>query len=349
MINNKLEKEDFNFLNLFKIDSLPESIDFDNSMDDEKSILVSDLFSKSEGFFNEPEKINGHMYNKYIEKNSFLKIENHQNDEKTGFTSVKNKNKIKENNLLKNLKNHKIKSQKKKIEHGINNINIINNLNQEKNDNSNNKEKKLGRKTKSSENKTGGHDKFSDDNLIRKIKCILLDIISTFINSLLKVFYENNIGKGENRKELLKMNQSQIISSKADYNKDFLKKTLKIIFSEKISSKYNKYDKKHNEKLIEKLLNEENEEIRYNFEQIFNLTFLDCLEHIRGSNYINILNGLPALNDICEKFGNDPDYVGKFKNYVEKFEDIIASKKVRNRISWKNQSKNVEKSKKTTG
>ena len=60
-----------------------------------------------------------------------------------------------------------------------------------------------------------------------KVKCTLIDILSSLINELLKKYYNNNNRKKENKKELLKMNQKQIISSKADYNRNFLRKTLK--------------------------------------------------------------------------------------------------------------------------
>ena len=191
------------------------------------------------------------------------------------------------------------------------------------------KKKMLGRKSKNSENKKCGHDKFADDNLIRKIKCTLLEVITLYINSILKLIYKDD--KGKNKKELLKMNQGQIVSSKADYNREFMNKPLKVILSDNISTKYTRYDPKHNKCLIEELLNDKDEEVKMIFEKIFNLTFLDCLQHFRGSKYIGILDGLTKMDEVLVKFQNDPNYVTKFKLYVKEFETIIDIKKGRNR------------------
>ena len=187
----------------------------------------------------------------------------------------------------------------------------------------------LGRKRKDIIREVAVHNKFSDDNLVRKVKCTLIDILSSLINELLKNYYKNNIGKKENKKELLKMNQKQIISSKADYNRIFLFKTLKDIFSHKISTKYTKYSPEHNKNVINQVLNEKNRDIK--FENIFNLTFLDCLEHFRGTKYIKELEGMTNLIEYCNKFENEPDYICQFKYFVNNFEKIIFTKKLRNR------------------
>ena len=189
----------------------------------------------------------------------------------------------------------------------------------------------LGRKRKDIIREIVGHDKFSDDNLIRKVKCTLIDILSSLINKLLDKFYNNNFGKKENKKELLKMNQNQITSSKTEYNRNFLSKTLKDIFSHRISTKYTKYSPEHNKNVINQVLNEKNRDIKKKFENIFNLSFLDCLEHFRGTKYIKELEGMTNLIEYCNKFENEPDYICQFKYFVNNFEKIIFTKKLRNR------------------
>ena len=67
------------------------------------------------------------------------------------------------------------------------------------------------------------------------------------------------------------------------------------------------------------------------FENIFNLTFLDCLEHFRGTKYIKELEGMTNLVEYSSKFENDQNYICKFKYYVDNFETIIYKKKLRNR------------------
>ena len=91
--------------------------------------------------------------------------------------------------------------------------------------------KKRGR-TKTGNNESE-HNKFSDDNLRRKCKHIVLENTMNFINDKIVDFY-GNIGKGMFIKKLLIINQSQITNATILFNKIFLNKTLGEIFSDKI-------------------------------------------------------------------------------------------------------------------
>ena len=193
-----------------------------------------------------------------------------------------------------------------------------------------NEKKDLGRKKKEYEG-LGLHNKFSDDNIIRKVKNAILQNTRIFINSKIKTIYEYKNNKFSKRKELLKMKKSQPISSRVDYNKNFLEKTLGEIFSEDISSKYIQYPSAHNKKLIESLINDEDEQKRKIFNEIFNLTFLDCLNHFRGSKIIEELKGLNNLEEYLKraKIIKDKEYCTIFKYFVNNFEKIIMDKKSR--------------------
>ena len=193
------------------------------------------------------------------------------------------------------------------------------------------KEKKdLGRKKKEYKG-LGLHNKFSDDNIIRKVKNTILQNTMIFINSKIKTIYEYKNNKFSKKKELLKMKKSQSISSRVDYNKNFLEKTLGEIFSEDISSKYIQYPSAHNKKLIESLINDEDEQKKKIFNEIFNLTFLDCLNHFRGRKIIEELEGLNNLEDYIKraKIIKDKEYCTIFKYFVNNFEKIIMDKKSR--------------------
>lgn len=144
------------------------------------------------------------------------------------------------------------------------------------------KPKILGRKRKNS-NETGEHNKYSQDNIIRKIKTIVLSYLLIFINKFINNIYKGNIGKGKKIKELKKMNPEQI---KILGNKKFLYKNLKDIFSEHISTKYTSLDLDHNKILIEKLINEKDSDKKIKFEKLFSLTFVDCLNHIIKNHII---------------------------------------------------------------
>ena len=198
------------------------------------------------------------------------------------------------------------------------------------------KEKKnLGRKKKSSID-LGEHNKYSDDNIIRKCKHVILDNVMNYINNKIKILYPEKENKIIDEKRLLKLKQDQVKKSKAEYNKTFLNKTLKSIYSEEVSSKYTRYTPTHNKNLIESLINDRNENKRKFFNSIFNLTFMDCLNHFRESKTFEQLQGTMLLNDYLkeikiEEKEDDDDYCTLFQFFIKNFEKIIMEKKVRKR------------------
>ena len=113
--------------------------------------------------------------------------------------------------------------------------------------------KKLGRKIKSDEC-LGEHNKFSDDNILRKLRKAILNCVLKFINEKLKTLYSTENKLLLNEMKILKLKQNSIEKEKANYNKKLLNKTLKSIFSDNISSKYSRYLPNHNKKLIEKII-----------------------------------------------------------------------------------------------
>ena len=175
---------------------------------------------------------------------------------------------------------------------------------------------------------TGDHDKFSDDNLRRKVKHLLLDNLLSFINNKIYKVYEGQIGNGIFVKKLLNLNQRQKTDSTIQFNKDLLQKNLGDIFSDDISSKYTIFPVEHNRNLITKFLNEENEEKKEYFNKLFSITFMDSLEHFRGSKIINELIGLKEIESIKS---DDDEYLNQLRFYFNNYEKIIFNKKSRNR------------------
>ena len=193
--------------------------------------------------------------------------------------------------------------------------------------------KKLGRKIKSDEC-LGEHNKFSDDNIIRKIKSTILNNVLFFINQKIKINYPNLNKDSLKEMQLFKLKQNTIIKNKANYNKQLLNTTLKSIFSTDISDKYTRYSSKHNKDLIEKLLNEIDENNREYFNNLLNLTFIDCLSHFRGSIFLNELNGLKRFENYLEGLNeknNDDMYKMVLKYFLYNFEKEILEKKERRR------------------
>ena len=202
------------------------------------------------------------------------------------------------------------------------------------------KKHRLKKNKKSSKNNISDY-KYYEDNIIRKIKVIIISLLSSYINSIINKIYKNNIGKGTFKKELLRMNYNGIMDSKLD--KEFIKIKLKDIFSNIISTKYIYHLPEHNKIIIEQLLSENDIEKRKIFENLFSLTFLECIMHIRGTKYYKELEGLESLDDICKKFENDNDYVELFKYYVFNFEEIIMNRKKRNTFKRDKLMNNLEK------
>ena len=195
--------------------------------------------------------------------------------------------------------------------------------------------KLLGRKKKDS-NEKGFHNRNTEDNMTRKCKHLILENTLIYLNDRIRKIYNNNIYGDNDEKELKKINQRQILSSKADYNKEFLNKTLKEIFSDNITTKYSTYPLTHNKIVINNLLNEKDEEKRKVFKRLFNLTFLDCLNHFNGKNYIQELEGFIKLDEACTKLNLDEEYMIILKNFVINYEEKIMNKKERNREKKKN-------------
>ena len=230
------------------------------------------------------------------------------NFDESSYLYKKELNHIIENDL--NLENSETGISSLKKEEDINNNKDLKNNELKQN--------LLGRKKKKK------HSKYSTDNIIRKIKSYFLIYLLDFINKLIDNKYNGNIGQGVLEKQLLKIDNKKF-SSKDD--KQLLNKTLEIIFSENISGIYQRYNIDHNKVLIIKLLKEEDEGKRECFKKLFNLTFIECLKHFRGSEIIEELIGLDSLDNFLNLFEGDKDYQENVKYCINNFEEIIGKKR----------------------
>jgi hypothetical protein len=184
-----------------------------------------------------------------------------------------------------------------------------------------------------------------------------------FINQKLKEkFGKNGVGKGINYKKLYKINSKQTSNAKADYNQNFIYKTLKDIYSEDISTRKKDMPADKNKILIDYLLTKEkNLEIKGYFQNLFNLRFIECVRHFvsqskEDENYKIELDGLKLFNDLIKndpsklniKEGNmnDEVYLAKYANFINNIEKIIIGKKTRNRVTKKKINAKVKNNKK---
>ena len=172
--------------------------------------------------------------------------------------------------------------------------------------------------------------KYRFDNLKRECKHLVVENVMKFINDKIYEVYKGNIGIGLTKKKLLKLNQSQKANSDTEFNKIFIKRSLKEILSQDITKQINFYEQDHNKKLIETLLLEKRE----NFEKLFNLTFIECLEHFIGDKQIEELNGLTLFTElkdqIIKKHGKEGElYYENLKLFLKDFENKINKAKPR--------------------
>ena len=176
------------------------------------------------------------------------------------------------------------------------------------------------------------HTKFSYDNLKRECKHLVIENVMDFINEKINIVYDGNIGDGLFKKQLMKLNQEQKKNSTVEFNQIFLTKTLKEILSQNITKRIKFYKEDHNKVLINKLIEEKKDE----FESLFNLTFIDCLEHFIGNKKIKELEGLTLFSElknfILEKYESDGEsYYNNLELFMKDFKDIINNAKPRKR------------------
>jgi len=272
------------------------------------------------------EKCNFDYYKKYTKKSNIFFFSLKNSDEYESNTGFKNlifpQQNANMNNLLKS--NNSYQSKKDLIRIQKNQREEVKKEEEKEDEKEIYKGRILGRKRKDSFREVE-HDKYAIDNQIKKVKSNLLHFLLKFINSKIKEKY-----KGKSKVDLLKkLGQKEFIISNVDSDKCFLKQKIKNIFSKNISTKYKKYKSDHNEKLILKILNEKKE----SFEKLFNLTFLDCLEHFRGTKRFPELDGMITLEIYKEKFNNDTNYLDTLKYLIMNYEDMISRRVRRNKKS----------------
>jgi hypothetical protein len=196
----------------------------------------------------------------------------------------------------------------------------------------------LGRKKKNS-GEIGLHNKYSENNRVRKFKVIMKDALLDLINSKIK---ENiKLTLLIDQKEfvvdgLLNIRQDQIISTNTIDNRQLLDKTIREIFSDEIAQNFRKYPKNYNRLVIDKIYEIENGE---KIIPILDMTYLDCIKYFRkDQNYMDderffCLKGLEKkfenLSEDLTNEGNDKKYINMLFDLIYNFENIFLTKKSR--------------------
>jgi hypothetical protein len=196
----------------------------------------------------------------------------------------------------------------------------------------------LGRKKKNS-GEIGLHDKYSENNRVRKFKVIMKDALLDLINAKIKENIKLTVlidGKEFVVDGLLNIRQNQIISINVMDNRQLLDKTIREIFSDEIAKNFRKYPKNYNKIVIDKIYEIENEE---KIIPILDMKYIDCIKYFRKEqNYMDderffCLKGLEKkfenLSVDLIKEGNDEKYINMLFNLIYNFENIFLAKKSR--------------------
>ena len=183
--------------------------------------------------------------------------------------------------------------------------------------------RKRGRKNKSiiilkSEGKKDIHDKFSNDNIKRKIKSLYNRYIINLLNNMVKKTYKNY------RMKFLKMNIRITKDIGIKYNKNLLNQSIKDIIIN-LSNKYKNKD--NNKNLIKFIENQTNNEEILN---ILNMTYKDL--------YINYYLKSTKINSSENSFESHKEkllilhgkeYLDKFIENAEHFVEFFINSKNR--------------------
>ena len=133
--------------------------------------------------------------------------------------------------------------------------------------------------------------KYDPDCLRKKIKHLIIKYSLEFINS-----------KIDKKNKIKKIIDNQIKNTKIMFEREFMYKSLGDIFSTAVSKKYKK-EKKPDYYNINKI--NELKLINNDLKNIFNIEFLQCLNHFIGKKTLKELNGMKTINEITFKNENE--------------------------------------------
>ena len=181
--------------------------------------------------------------------------------------------------------------------------------------------KKRGRQSKNLNSKSD-HTKYSNDNILRKIKVKFFQKLMKYINGKIKSKYNGIIQK------LLPLKGEVSQNNTIKFNIQLLNTKLKDIFSTiEINKKFRLYKENYNKNVIDTICNNNIRELI----EIFELTFLEIFNIFKDANETKF-NDFEKLNTVVEEIKykeNDSYYAELFKNMAMNFENNYLEKTAR--------------------
>ena len=216
------------------------------------------------------------------------------------------------------LKDNDIKSKKEKIF----NIAKIN--------------KRMGRLKKDSFVK-GKHDKFSEDNIIRKIKRRFLENVRIYINDEYKNYCQDKKKTNGKKNWLKKIDPKFSRSIKRKDNLQWFNLKIFEIFSENLSSKYTTFDTSSNKKKIKILLkSKESSKLKNILNTTIDTLFNKYIKNEKFDNFITLNDDKIQLEKQMKQLGqeNIKEYLERYESIAKNLKTIFIKKIERNKYNY---------------
>ena len=241
--------------------------------------------------------------NQYKELNENENVK--KNDENRKGLIKHEKEKIKKTNDIKDEKNNAIKKK-------IFDIHKIDNDETSTSTEEKVLKKKMGRpRNNNSKKKIKEHTKEDNDNILKKFRTIIIYGITEFLNEKIKEDFPKD--------KILKIPYKLKSDTTVKGDIEFIKKTLKEIFSNEISKKFKRKDRNYNKILIQKMYEKEK------YKKLLDKTIEDCIKQIKNEDD-EILKGLKGKFNVkiyLKKEKPNNSYVIKVDKMFRNYEEII--------------------------
>ena len=199
--------------------------------------------------------------------------------------------------------------------------------------------KKVGRMLKKLKSKfKAPHNKYSEDNIIRKFKARFQDILLSYINYKHSKFMETK-GKSKKTKLLQRINPTESRKiSKADNLRWFSTK-LKELFSSDLSQKCSLYNSDYNRRTIENIYkNNEDLDVINILEKEVIVMYNLYRNNVKIDGFTTLEDDLKMLREKMEKENEEAEeeedvelYLSKYRNIAMRLDKIFEDKKGRNK------------------
>ena len=191
--------------------------------------------------------------------------------------------------------------------------------------------RKIGRLNKEDkDNYYGKHDKFKDDNIIKKFKVHLHESIYNYLNHS-----HQNSTNGKKKVFLYRIDTNEIKNTNKSASKEWFKKKLRDVFSCKLSKKCSTKEKSYNKIEIEKIFSEgKNKEMMEILEKTVRNMYNSYINDEKIEGFKTLKDDIEELKQEMKAKGEEEklidDYIKKYIHFALNFEEILSKKNERN-------------------